>query len=153
MLAAPAYAQERSAGQSYDAQTNWSALKASIDGLRSQNAVIAKTLDTTNKKLAALTACNAKKMIYAPADKTADADGCIAVGMLAGYAQASYSQTQAGHVRNFQPKKVPAPSSADATCRKAGYKGVIAMAESQTACGSAPSDSYVCGTTTTYACY
>jgi len=48
LLATAAHAQERSAGQNYDAQTNWSALKASIDSLRSQNTAIVSTVDTVN---------------------------------------------------------------------------------------------------------
>jgi hypothetical protein len=34
VLAMPVHAQERSAGLTYDGQTNWSALKASIDCCR-----------------------------------------------------------------------------------------------------------------------
>lgn len=64
ILAAAAHAQERSAGQSYDAQTNWSALKASIDGLRSQNAMIAAAVDANGKKLDAITDCSKQQMFY-----------------------------------------------------------------------------------------
>jgi len=45
-VAFAAAAQERSAGQTYDAQTNWSALKAQIDMLLNQNKLIAASIDS-----------------------------------------------------------------------------------------------------------
>jgi len=54
MLAAAAHAQERSAGQSYDAQTNWAALKSSIDALAAQNKLIAQTVDAISSKTDAI---------------------------------------------------------------------------------------------------
>lgn len=52
---AAAHAQERAAGQSYDAQTNWGALKSSIDMLINQNKAIADTVDALNTKVTTLT--------------------------------------------------------------------------------------------------
>jgi|GEM_PF-3303650 len=70
LVATAAHAQERSAGQTYDAQTNWSALSGKIDAVINQNKLLATTIDKMN-------ACNAKKMVYAPADAKADAGGCV----------------------------------------------------------------------------
>jgi len=67
---APAHAQERSAGQSYDAQTNWSALNGRIEAVINQNKMLAQTVDK-------MKACNDKKMIFVPSDPAADADGCV----------------------------------------------------------------------------
>lgn len=74
--ALPAHAQERSAGQTYDAQTNWSALNGKIEAAINQNKLIAQTVDNINKDFTKMKACNDKKMIYAPDAAGADADGC-----------------------------------------------------------------------------
>lgn len=70
LAAAPLHAQERTAGQSYDAQVNWSALKSRIDLVNTQNKVLASTLDK-------VMACNTGGKLYAPADAAADAQGCV----------------------------------------------------------------------------
>lgn len=67
---APAHAQERSAGQSYDAQTNWAALNGKIETVINQNKLLATTIDRMN-------ACNAAEMLYNPASPKADAKGCV----------------------------------------------------------------------------
>lgn len=77
VLPAIAIGQERTAGQAYDAQVNWSTLKSSIDLVSSQNKILAATLDK-------VTGCNKKKMIYAPGDSAADADGCADTGLALG---------------------------------------------------------------------
>jgi len=64
LLPAAAMAQERSAGQSYDAQTNWSALKASIDALVNQNKMIAATIDSLGDKVNAIAACSAQQKLW-----------------------------------------------------------------------------------------
>ena len=78
-LALPLHAQERSAGQSYDAQVNYGALSAKLDALISQNRIIAGTIDSLNDKVTKVTTCGAKSMFYAPSSTTPapDADGCV----------------------------------------------------------------------------
>lgn len=73
LLALPAAAQERSAGQAYDAQVNWGALRAQISSVIDQNKLLAERLDK-------IEACSTKKMLYEPTSADADADGCISTG-------------------------------------------------------------------------
>lgn len=73
-LMATAHAQERSAGQNYDAQSNWSALNGKIDAVINQNKLLATTIDK-------MKTCNDKNKIYNPkpdaaSGLVADADGC-----------------------------------------------------------------------------
>lgn len=70
ILATGAFAQERTAGQAYDSQVNWAALRSQIDLVSTQNKVLAAMLDK-------FTACSNKKAIYAPAQPGHDADGCV----------------------------------------------------------------------------
>lgn len=72
LLPAVTMAQERSAGQAYDAQVNWAALNNKIDLVSNQNKVLTSTI-------AKFQACNLKKRIYIPTDTAADADGCVAI--------------------------------------------------------------------------
>lgn len=67
--ATPALAQERTAGQAYDAQVNWSALNGAITALKDQNKLLAQALD-------AISTCNAKGMFYTPGGADIDADKC-----------------------------------------------------------------------------
>lgn len=64
MAAGSAAAQERSAGQAYDAQVNWASLKGMFDKIDAQNKVLAATL-------AQVSACNSQKKFYAPSDPAA----------------------------------------------------------------------------------
>ena len=54
-LAVPAVAQERSAGQSYDAQVNYGALNAKLQNILDQNQVIAGTVTSLNTTVTSLT--------------------------------------------------------------------------------------------------
>lgn len=55
-LAAPgAHAQERTAGQTYDAQVNWSALATKIDAVSAQNKALAASMKTLQETLTTLT--------------------------------------------------------------------------------------------------
>jgi len=69
---ATAHAQERSAGQSYDAQINWAALQSQIKTVIDQNKAIATTVDNVNGKLDAISACGKKNEIW-------NGTACVAV--------------------------------------------------------------------------
>lgn len=74
MVVGSVMAQERTAGQNYDAQVNWSALKTSIDLVSNQNKILAQTLDKYNT-------CSAKTMLFVQSAVSADnPDGCVALG-------------------------------------------------------------------------
>jgi hypothetical protein len=73
VLATPVIAQERTAGQNYDAQVNWSTLSSKIDAVSNQNKTLAALLDK-------ITACNNQNKIFNPADPAADPDtGCTTI--------------------------------------------------------------------------
>lgn len=71
-VAVSAHAQERTAGQSHDAQVNWEVLTTRLDALDTQNKALASTLTK-------MQACNSSKKVYAPSDPTKDANGCVSI--------------------------------------------------------------------------
>jgi hypothetical protein len=79
VLAAAAHAQERTAGQAYDAQVNWASLKNSIDLVSTQNKamaaaveVISDKLDAMSGKIDAIARCGSQKKLW-------NGSGCVAV--------------------------------------------------------------------------
>lgn len=75
LLPVAATAQERTAGQAYDAQVNWASLKGMFDRVDAQNKILAATITK-------MQACAAKDALYKPGDSAADADGCVGTGGL-----------------------------------------------------------------------
>lgn len=64
LLAAPAMAQERTAGQANDAQVNWSALRTGIDKVDTQNKALSASFTALNTLVNKLLNCNQQQMFY-----------------------------------------------------------------------------------------
>ena len=65
-----AHAQDRTAGQAFDAQVNWESLKAMFDKVDTQNKILAAAVTT-------MQTCNLKKMLFVgTAQAGAASDGC-----------------------------------------------------------------------------
>lgn len=71
VLTVTAHAQERTAGQAYAAQVNWSALKSGIDQVSAQNkalaasmAVLQDSMDKLDAKVGAIAACGAQGKVW-----------------------------------------------------------------------------------------
>lgn len=107
-----AWAQERTAGQAYDAQVNWSALSSKLDLVINQNKVLATTVtalskevDSLSAKLDAAAACGKQQKLWT-------GSGCANVpsGAMPTYGQVPYTS-----------------GTPVAACRKYGYKGVVSF--------------------------
>lgn len=76
-LSSLAMAQERAAGGSADLQMTWTSLKLMADQANDNAKIAVMAANDARAKADGIIACNAKKMFYAPADATKDAQGCI----------------------------------------------------------------------------
>jgi len=104
-LNATAQAQERSAGQAYDAQVNWAALSNKLDLLDSQNKMLAAAMERQGEQLAKMTACNAKTMLWSPSSTTPvpDGEGCVsAVGAITADPSTQVQQNWKGNGWNWR---------------------------------------------------
>lgn len=95
LAAGSALAQERSAGQAYDAQTNWAALKGMFDKIDNQNKAIAATLTAISDKLDAIGGCGKQQKLW---------DGTACVDAAATTQAGSVSRS--GNVYNNGPQAV-----------------------------------------------
>lgn len=142
-------AQERTAGQAYDAQVNWASLKSSIDMVSNQNKAIAATVTAIGEKLDAIEACGKQGKIW-NGSGCADAGGDLEVGTF------SETNVYGGGCRTMGNKVFcstfePA-SASDAYCKGKGYDALVSnVCSSRTVAGGgnhdSPSYSYVTGCT------
>lgn len=124
LLAGAAWAQERTAGQAYDAQVNWASLKNSIDLVNTQNKAIAATVTAISAKLDAIAACGARQQLW-------DGAGCVDAGGKQKLETKVYSSPKYDDCRGYIP---PNPIT-KAFCQTNGYDDVIGAGEQRGTCG------------------